>query len=362
MSVYRVLHIVHKMSYGGIETFLMNIYRNIDREEIQFDFAVHTDVSGDYDEEIRQLGGNIYYFTSRRKNIIKYYRDWKKFLKDNKDKYIAIHMHVSSLTTILPLKIAKKYGIKKRFMHAHNTYQKGTMHNILNKLHQNKIDKIATKCLACSTEAGKYMYGDKHFELVNNAICAKKYSFNQQKRSEIRKKMNLENKFAILHIGRFNYQKNHKFLIKIFGQIVKKEPNARLFLIGTGELQGQIRNSVKERKLEDKVYFLNTRSDINDIMQAMDVFVFPSWHEGLPVVLIEAQAAGLKIIASDSISKEVKITDLLEFVSLSDNPETWAEIVLKNKEYNRENTYKHIVNAHYDIEDVIGKLKKYYMM
>lgn len=249
MKVNRVLHIVNKMGYGGIETFLMNIYRNIDRNEVQFDFAVHTKEKGDYDEEIKKMGGNIYYFTPRRKSVIKYKRDWEKFLSENKNKYVAVHMHVSSLTTILPLKIAKKYGIKKRFIHAHNTYQKGKIHNILNKLNQKNIDKFATKCFACSTEAGKYVYGNKQFELINNAIEASKYSFNMEKRNEIRKKMDIEDNLAILHIGRFNYQKNHEFLINIFEEIAKQEEKAKLFLIGVGELQETIKNMVKERNI-----------------------------------------------------------------------------------------------------------------
>lgn len=361
MKVNRVLHIVNKMGYGGIETFLMNIYRNIDRNEVQFDFAVHTKEKGDYDEEIKKMGGNIYYFTPRRTSIIKYKRDWEKFLSENKNKYVAVHMHVSSLTTILPLKIAKKYGIKKRFIHAHNTYQKGKIHNILNKLNQKNIDKFATKCFACSTEAGKYVYGNKQFELINNAIEASKYSFSMEKRNEIRKKMDIEDNLAILHIGRFNYQKNHEFLINIFEEIAKQEEKAKLFLIGVGELQETIKNMVKEINIEDKVYFLNTRDDINQIMQAMDIFVFPSLHEGLPVVLIEAQAAGLKIFASDKITKEVKITDLLEFVSLDVSPKKWANLILKSKDYKRENTEKAILEAHYEMKVLVNKLKMYYL-
>ncbi len=361
MSASRVLHIVNKMGYGGIETFLMNIYRNIDKNEIQFDFAVHTKEQGEYDEEIKKLGGNIYYFTPRRKSVIQYKRDWEKFLSENKNKYVAIHMHSSSLTTILPLKIAKKYGIKKRFIHAHNTYQKGRIHNILNKLNQKNIDKIATKCFACSTEAGKYVYGNRQFELINNAIDASKYSFNIEKRNQIRKEMGIEDNLAILHIGRFNYQKNHQFLINIFEEIAKQEEKAKLFLIGVGELQQTIKNMVKEKNIENKVYFLNTRNDINEIMQAMDILVFPSYHEGLPVVLIEAQAAGLKIFASDKITKEVKITNLLEFISLDVTQKKWAKLILENKNYKREDTEKEILKAHYEMKELVNKLKMYYL-
>ncbi len=361
MSASRVLHIVNKMGYGGIETFLMNIYRNIDKNQIQFDFAVHTKEQGDYDEEIKKLGGNIYYFTPRRKSVIQYKRDWEKFLSENKNKYVAIHMHSSSLTTILPLKIAKKYGIKKRFIHAHNTYQKGRIHNILNKFNQKNIDKIATKCFACSTEAGKYVYGNRQFELINNAIDASKYSFNIEKRNQIRKEMGIEDNLAILHIGRFNYQKNHQFLINIFEEIAKQEEKAKLFLIGVGELQQTIKNMVKEKNIENKVYFLNTRNDINEIMQAMDILVFPSYHEGLPVVLIEAQAAGLKIFASDKITKEVKITNLLEFISLDVTQKKWAKLILENKNYKREDTEKEILKAHYEMKELVNKLKMYYL-
>lgn len=357
----RVLHVVNKMGYGGIETFLMNIYRNMDREKIQFDFAVHTDEPGDYDEEIKKLGGNIYYFTSRRKNVIKYKSDWKKFLSIHKDNYVAIHMHVSSLTTILPLKIAKKYGIKKVFIHAHSTFQKGKLHNFLNKINQKKINKIATNCLACSIEAGKYVFGNNNFEIIHNAIDVNKFVFVPKIRNELRAKLGVEDKFVILHVGRFNYEKNHTFLIDIFYEVKLVKKDSVLYLIGKGELKDKIREKVKEKKLEDSVVFLENITNVNEYMMASDLFLFPSLFEGLGIVNIEAQCTGLKCIISDKIPSEVKITDLIKFLSIKDTPQKWKDEVLNTKFDSRKSYDENIKKEKYDIKSVVNILNELYL-
>lgn len=355
----RVLQIVNKMGYGGIETFLMNIYRNIDRENIQFDFAVATSEKGEYDEEIKNMGGNIFYYVPRRKSIKQYKSSIEKILQENE--YIAVHMHVSSLTSILPLKLAKKRGIKNRFMHAHNTYQAGFIHNILNKVNQLGTADIITQKFACSTEAGQYVYGRKNeFILIHNGIEAKRFSTDIEKREIIRSQLNLEEQnIAFINVGRFTYQKNHVFLIDIFKEVVKQNTNAILFLVGKGELEEDIKEKVKNENIDKNVKFLGIRSDIPDLLQAMDAFLLPSHHEGLPVVGIEAQAAGLKIFASNTISGDLKITDLVEYLSLEQTAKEWADYILKEN-LDKKDRYQEIANAGYDTIQIAKTMEKYY--
>ena len=308
----------------GIETFIMNIYRNIDKNKIQFDFAVHTQQKGEFDDEIIAMGGNIYYFPSRNKGLFNYIKTWKKFLRENAKKYNAIHMHVSSLTTILPIKLSKKYNINNRIVHAHNTCQKGIIHKILGNINIYRIKKYATNLFACSSEAGKYVFGNNKFELMHNGIDIQKYTYNEMQRKSVRKLLNLkENELAIVHVGRFAEEKNHEFLVDIFYEIIKANADAKLFLVGEGVLQNKIKDKVNDLKLSNKIIFLGKRNDINKLLNGMDIFIFPSKYEGLPVSLVEAQASGILIFASESISHEIKITDLIHFISLKEDAKEW---------------------------------------
>lgn len=357
----KVLHVVGKMSYGGIETFIMNVYRNINKEEVQFDFAVSS--KGEYDKEIKQLGGNIYFLPKRNEGILKYKKAWNDFIKENNNKYNAIHMHVSSLTNILPIKVAKKYNIQNRFIHAHNTHQKGIIHNILNYINKFRVLKYATKLFACSTEAGKYCYGNLQFEVINNGIQAQTFAYNPTIRKEKRSELNIKDdkQICFINVSRFSEQKNHTFLIDIFKEILKINPNSKLFLVGEGKLKKEIEDKAKRIKLQDNVKFLGKRSDIKDILQAMDAFLLPSLHEGLPVAGIEAQAAGLKLYTSNTVSPELKITDLVKFYSLKDTPEQWAYNITKDlKGYKRKNMYEKLVASGYDIEATSRILQNYY--
>ena len=183
----RVLHVVHKMGYGGIETLIMNIYRNIGKTKIQFDFAVNTEEKGEYEEEILKLGGKIYRLPKRRNDFWHYKKAWNEFFEEHQGEYEVIHMHVSSLTDIQPIISAKKYGVQKRFIHSHNTFQKGIVHNVLNSIHRLYVQNCATRLFACSTEAGKYCFGNKKFEIIKNGIDSKKYIYNTKTRTRIRK-------------------------------------------------------------------------------------------------------------------------------------------------------------------------------
>lgn len=348
----RILHVVNRMGYGGIETFLMNLYQNIDRDKVQFDFAVHTKIPGEYDETIRKMGGKIYYFTSRRKNFLKYYKEWKYFLKENANKYNSIHMHVSSLTTITPIVIAKKYKIKNRIVHAHSTLQEGSMHKFLNKINQKRIKNYATKLLACSTVAGNYVFGNNDYEIIKNGVNLKRFKFNEEIRRKTREKFNIKNdEIAYINIGRLTAVKNQIYLLDVFKEIYDKEKSSKLFIIGKGELKDRIKEKVKELELERQVILLEARDDVAEILQGMDIFILPSLYEGLPIVAIEAQGTGIKCFISKNVTQEVKVTDLVDFIDINRDCKEIAKNILENREYERKNIESKKLLT-YDIKNV----------
>lgn len=362
----RVLHIVNIMNRGGLETMIMNLYRNIDRTKVQFDFLTHNTQPGDYDDEIKELGGKIYNVVPRRQGIIKNRRQLMEFFK-NHPKYKIVHMHVSSLSYITPLKIATMANVPTRAIHSHNTIQKGSTHKVLHMINQRKIKEYATNYFACSDVAAKWLYGNHLYNrldihLINNSIDARKFSFNRGVRERVRKELGINDKFLIGHVGRFQEQKNHNFLVDIFKEINEINPNTVLMLIGRGELEDEIKNKVLKLGLEDSVMFMGVRADIPELLQAMDVFLFPSLHEGLPVTLVEAQASGLRIIASDSITEEICLTGLVQFLSLRQSALEWAKVVLNySGGYKRIDTFEKISKAGYDVKTLARELEQFYL-
>jgi glycosyltransferase involved in cell wall biosynthesis len=366
--VIRVLHYVYKMDRGGIETLIMNLYRNIDRNKIQFDFAVHTDEKGHYDKEIKELGGEFIYFPQMRRNPLLYFKTWDTFWRNNNEKYKAFHFHTPTLANIYPLMCASKYKVDIRIVHSHNTFaNKGKLqkiHDIVHNYHSQKISKYGNKFYACSKPAAEWLFGHENtkklgVEIFRNGVNTSNFAFNQEVRKNKRKELNLENKTVIGHIGRFAHAKNHKFIIDVFKTIKKKDANAVLMLIGTGELMDETKKYAKECVVSDSVQFLGIRSDIPELLMAMDLFLFPSFHEGLPVTLIEAQASGIPILASDRIANEVKIFDGFYFESITKDAETWANECIKIiNNYNRRDTRIDIKKAGYDILEATEMYKK----
>jgi len=363
----RVLHIVNSMNRGGLETMIMNLYRNVDRTKIQFDFLTHTNQQGDYDEEIEQLGGNIFRISSRRHGLFKNKIQLLEFFRQHPE-YKIIHAHASSLSYITPLKIASMANVKTRIIHSHSTKpQKGKIHELLHFINQRKLSHYATNYFACSEKAANWLYGDNHDEIkniqiINNCIDVRQYTFNSDVRENIRSSLKLTDRFVIGHIGSFREAKNHMFLIDIFKKIHDLKPNAVLMLVGGGDLEKQIKNKVIKLGLSNSVMFMGVRSDIPELLQAMDIFLFPSLYEGLPVTLVEAQAAGLKIIASDSITDEICFTNLVELISLQLPASAWAKKVLSYIDgYKRINTFDEISTAGYDIKTSAKELEQFYL-
>ena len=362
----RVLHIVMAMNRGGLESFIMNIYRNIDRNKIQFDFIVHTDKECDYDQEILKLGGKIYRVPSRRNGIIRNRQALNSFFNEY-DEYSVVHQHVSSLSYIEPIKAAKRSGIKTRIIHSHSSKQNGSYINkYLHYINRLFIDKIATHYFTCSDLAAKWLYGKRRFKkeeykIINNGIDLNRFIYDYQIRTDYRTKFDLNNKFVVGHVGRFAHPKNHEFLIDIFKAIYDKEPNSVLLLVGNGELRGKIEEKSKNMGLRDSIIFTGVRHDVNNLLQAMDVFVFPSHYEGLPVSLVEAQAAGLLCFTSSTITKQVNLTNLIKNIDITYPADYWADCILTtSRNNNRDNIPSDFSIKDFDVYQVVEELTKFY--
>lgn len=357
MKPIRILQVVPNMHSAGIENWLMNIYRNIDREKVQFDFLVHYKKRFDFDDEIESLGGKIFRMSVREdNNLIKYISNLNKFFSEHKE-YKVIHAHMPSLAYIY-LGIAKKYNIKYRILHSHNAFCSKNIKGYL-KMVLSKIAKYnATNLLACSYKAGVFQYGNSEFTLINNAIDVERFSYNYTIRNQVRKELNVEEKFVIGHIGRFNVQKNHVFIINILNQIKKEKNDIHLILVGTGELKETIEAMVKKLELCNNVTFLGSRDDTHKLYQAFDLFILPSLHEGLPVVGVEAQAAGLPILFSEEVTKEVKLTDEIEFLPINKGEGIWKEKILKIRKNKilRKNNVDKLTKLGYNVKNESQKL------
>ncbi len=346
----------------GAETFLMKIYRNIDKEKYQMDFIVSVKQKGFYDDEIKGLGGKMYHIPQKSESFIKSFRGIKKIVKEHKYKYV-IRVNEHSLS-VLDLIASKLGGAKVLVMRSTNS---GTAGGKLNKI-LHKIFKFLPKFIpnvkfAPSTEAAIYTFGKRQLKkgkvkILKNAIPYQKFIFNNETRNKIRKRLDIENKLVIGHIGRFDVQKNHKFLIEIFEKIKKENKNAILLLIGKGPLEDEIKQQVKRLQLNENVIFLGVREDIPELLMAMDIFVFPSLYEGMPNTVIEAQATGLKCLISDTITKEANITGLVRYMKLSEDASKWKEIVLQNINYTRKDTSRFFKEKGYDIKDVSDEFVK----
>lgn len=356
----RVLHVVTYMGRGGLETMLMNYFRHIDRNKVQFDFLVHRSFKADYDEEILALGGKIFRLPNLNPFNSTYIQNLDSFFAENKE-YSIVHSHLDCMAGI-PLKYAEKYGVPIRIAHAHNSNQTKDIKYILKLVYKNNIQKYANYLYACGEEAGLWMYRTDNFKILHNAIDSKSYIFDEKKRDKIRGELGLSKDTLVIgHVGRFSPQKNHEYLIKIFYELQKKYNNAILLLVGDGDLKEKIRKQSESLGITNKVIFTGIRSDVENILQAMDVFVFPSKYEGLPVSIIEAQAAGLPCIISNQVPIGCKITNNVYQITLNEDVKEWVNCILRNIGNKRKNRYKEICTAGYDIKENAKKLEGTYL-
>ena len=375
MATIRVLQVFTIMNRGGAESMIMNYYRAINRDMIQFDFLVHRKEKAAFDDEIENLGGRIYRMDAINPFYPKdYYNRLRTFFKEHSS-YSIIHSHLNTFSCF-PHKIAKEFNVPCRIAHAHTAFEPITLRNFVpNKENiieigkkiikfrlKKNIHKYATHCFSCGDKAGQWLFGkNTDFYTMNNAIDAKKFSYSPAVNQQYRKELGLQDELIIGHVGRLTDAKNHSYLLKVFANMLKHKADCVLVLVGMGELQHKIELEIKDLEIQDNVRVLGVRSDIPELLQMMDIFVFPSYYEGLPVTLIEAQAAGVKIIASDSITREVQLTEDIEFISIHKPTKLWVDAILKKIPYCKKNNLNRIIDGDYDIISNTEKIQNFYL-
>lgn len=360
----KVIHIFSHMNRGGAETLILNVHRNLRNENLEFYYLVHPDKIGQYDEEIRNLGGHLIYIDHPKQNK-SYIKDLKQIFK--KIKPDIVHSHVFSFSGIV-LKIAKECGVKIRIAHSHTT-RTSSSKKLIKRIYfmymKYLIKKNANICLACSTEAGEILFGKKHpFEILYNGIDLKKYTDAKNIRKELIKNFNLNENIKIIgHIGSFREVKNHNRLIEIFFDLTKIQDNVVLILVGEGELRGGIQDKVLRLGIQNKVYFLGSREDIPELLKSFDLFILPSYYEGLGLVLVEAQTAGVPSIVSSTVPQIVDMNlNLINFIDLKKSNKEWNELIIK--QINQNNIFLNQFNDDmnkYDIKLVVRNLENLYL-
>lgn len=363
----RVAMIMGKMIGGGVESVVMNYYRFIDRDKIQFDFIIDSDSTQVPRTEIEKLGGRIYEIPPYQ-NIFKYLKSLDDIFKNNN--YRVVHSHINALS-VFPLSVAKKNKIPVRIAHSHSTasrgeYKKNILKNVLRP-----FSKVApTHYMAPTIHASKWLFGEKNSKdktfILKNAIDVQKFSFNRNIRNELRNKYGYDdNDFIIGNVGRFVWQKNQEFLLYVFKEVLNEIPSAKLILVGDGPLKKNLLNLAVELNIKDYVFFINNSTNVEDMYQILDYFVFPSNYEGLGIVAIEAQIMGLPTLCSDRVPREVEVTNLCMFLSLDIKPREWAKYIIdtsqKFKNNSRVSKKSDIQFNNYDIECEANKLADIYI-
>lgn len=326
----RVLQVLGGLEAGGAESFVMNLYRAIDKEKVQFDFVKHIEHKGVFEDEITQIGGKIYRgpkYTG--KNHFAYCRWWNDFFAEHPE-YHVIHGHVRSTASIY-LKIAKKYGLVT-IAHSHSTSNGSGISAIVKNIMQLPIRHTADYLFACSDKAGKWLYGEKatkqlNYRMIPNGVDLKRFAFHEEKRRQMRNQLKItEDTFVVGHIGRITVPKNHQFLVELFAAYHKENPQSRLLLVGDGELFEAVQQQCTQLGIREAVIMVGSKTNTEDYYQAMDLFVFPSLWEGLPVSVVEAQANGLICLLSDVITRDVDLTDQVKYLSLNEKSRWINEI------------------------------------
>lgn len=356
-----ILHVVNAADRGGSETMAMNIYRNIDRNEIQFGFTNHTGRKAAYDDEIEEMGGHIFHLPKfKGYNYLKYARAWRELFR-NHPEYKIIHIHNYNIAGIIT-RIARQENIPVRITHSHSTrlnmpWQKKIVFHFLHA----SMMKNSTHFFSCGVNAGKFMFGKHYFMVVPNGLDTNLFLFNKNIRRKLRQQLALKGTETVYgHVGSFRTPKNHSYLIKIFNEIHKRDTTARLVLIGSGELLNLIQQQVSQLGLNEHVIFLGQQSNVNQWLSAFDVFLMPSLWEGLPVSVIEAQCSGLPCVISDVVDHDVDLTGHVKFIPLKKSTLEWADEIISIKPTDRLEMGEKVSTSPYNINTVTSNLSSFY--
>lgn len=369
MEPKRVLYILGgAMKHGGTEAFIMNYYRNFDHNKLQIDFVYQGNEPGVYDEELLSYGSRIYHVPHKLQDPLGFSRAIASIISENG--YKVVHSHMDAMSS-WPLAIAKWNGVPYRIAHSHSSGIHGTgSNNVLKKMAGNVsrklLRKIATDFYSCGEEAGLFLFGPSLMEagrvrIVNNAIDLQAYTYDPEKRITLRKVFNIGEELVIGHVGRLSEVKNHKKLLEIFSHCLKYEPTAKLMLVGDGPLLEQLQQQAVDLGIREHVIFAGARSDVKDLLNIFDLFVFPSLFEGLSVVAIEAQANGIPCLFSDTIDKKTAVTPSVNWMSLANTPEQWASVLLHIPRFRHSENGKLLCQAGYDIQTEAKNLMNSYL-
>ena len=362
----RVLQVGMTRNLGGIETYLIEQFRHLDKSKIDYDFVNITgEYSICYEDEILASGSKIFKVVSRHKNPFLHYWQWFNILLQNKGVYDVIVLNTNSLEYVFPLVLGKIFGIPVRVIHSHNSgfeNKQGLARRLLVGMNKKLLAWSANLRFACSQFAGQWMFKDNPYHVIYNAIDIHKYDADLIVREETRNALGLHTELTLLHVGRFSYQKNHSFLLDIFKEVHAIQPDSVLLLVGDtteeSEFLTEVKRKIKAYGLENVVRLLGRRDDVNKIMQAADVLVMPSFFEGLTVVGIEAQASDLPLLLSDTVTKELGLLPSTQFISLEAGPTAWAEAIVNSKQHNRQSRYEELKAAGYDIGNETERVEK----
>lgn len=362
----RVLQVLGGLEAGGAESFVMNLYRASDEGKVQFDFVKHIEHKGVFEDEITRMGGKIYrcpQYTG--KNHFAYCKWWNDFFTEHPE-YHVIHGHVRSTASIY-LKIAKRHGLVT-IVHSHSTSNGSGFSAAVKNIMQLPIRYTADYLFACSDKAGKWLYGEKairqpNYRMIPNGIDLKRFAFNAEKHRQMRYELGIaEDTFILGHIGRMTVPKNHKFLVELFAEHHQKNPNSKLLLVGDGELYETVQQQCTQLEIRDAVIMVGSKINTEDYYQAMDVFVFPSLWEGLPVSVVEAQANGLQCLLSDVITHDVDLTNQVQYLPLNEKKIWLEKIAVAQREKRMPATTENMLKLQpFDAAIVAKKLQDFYL-
>ena len=362
----KVLRIIGECKTGGTETIALNYYKNLNHDLVGMDFLFYGPSLPRFSKELEANGDRVINVVDYTENLIGSIREIRDVVKNGN--YDIVHAQLNALN-FFPLLGAYLGGAKIRIAANHSTanMKYEPKKSIVKYLVRPSAGMLATNYAACSEYAGKWCFGKQalkngKIKIIHNAIDLSSFNYSDETRQTVRSKMGWDGKFVIGHAGRFTEQKNHKFMVEIFAKVHEKCPEAILAFAGDGHLINEINAQVKELGLTDSVQFLGVRFDMNELMQGMDIFLFPSLYEGLGNVITEAQAVGLRSIASDVVPNEVKMTELVDFISLNKSADFWADAILKYKDgYIHKSRHDDLKNAGYEIKSAARDLEKYYL-
>ena len=368
--MYKVLVFGMTENPGGVESVIINYYRNIDRNKIQFDFLCNFHEDAAYENELKALGGKVFHITARSDNYHRYREELENFFRNSRGNYQAIWVNICSLANIDYLILAKKYGIPRRIIHSHNSQNMDSrLRGMLHKFNRNRIAQYATDFWSCSEDSARWFYRDSllpNVVMIRNAISVSRMEFCREKREAYRGMLGCNSGYVIGNIGRLHFQKNQQFCLEIFRELLERESDARLVLIGQGEDESLLKARAEELGVDDKVYFAGTQNDIAGWLSAFDIFLFPSKFEGLPIAALEAQANGLPVLASAEVIPEaVKINHNFKFYELNKSAAQWSEQLLQMRQQEeRENpaaVRRNFISRGYDIETEAKKLEELFL-